>query len=156
MLLTEAYKQKNRHYRMPLIWHWQCLFFCAFCPFFTKSMLYGIKKELETENTLESELRLDNLMEFKSITATFEERTGSVNLGDFLEELSLVADIEEHKNNDDVVTLMTLHSAKGLEFKVVFITGMEEGIFPCCIWICVSRYFQTSCSRCNNCLVFFF
>ena len=69
-------------------------------------------------------------MEFKSITASFEERTGSVNLGDFLEELSLVADIEEHKDNDDVVTLMTLHSAKGLEFKAVFITGMEEGIFP--------------------------
>ena len=89
-----------------------------------------MKEELESEKTLEAELRLDNLMEFKSITASFEERTGSVNLGDFLEELSLVADIEEHKNNDDVVTLMTLHSAKGLEFKAVFITGMEEGIFP--------------------------
>ena len=93
----------------------------------TKSKM---KEELENEKTLEAELRLDNLMEFKSITASFEERTGSVNLGDFLEELSLVADIEEHKNNDDVVTLMTLHSAKGLEFKAVFITGMEEGIFP--------------------------
>ena len=73
---------------------------------------------------------LDNLMEFKSITASFEERTGSVNLGDFLEELSLVADIEEHKNNDDVVTLMTLHSAKGLEFPYVYLTGMEDGLFP--------------------------
>ena len=90
----------------------------------------GIKKELETENTLESELRLDNLMEFKSITATFEERTGSVNLNDFLEEVSLIADMSEHKDADDAVTLMTIHSAKGLEFRVVFLVGMEEGIFP--------------------------
>lgn len=89
-----------------------------------------IKDELLNDKSLEAELRLDNLMEFKSITSSFEERTGSINLGDFLEELSLVADIEEHKKNDDVVTLMTLHSAKGLEFKVVFIAGMEEGIFP--------------------------
>ncbi|HIR75055.1 TPA: UvrD-helicase domain-containing protein [Candidatus Ventrenecus avicola] len=90
----------------------------------------GMKKELETDPSLESELRLDNLMEFKSITATYEETTGSVDLGDFLEEISLIADISEHKNDDDVVTLMTLHSAKGLEFPVVFLVGMEEGIFP--------------------------
>lgn len=90
----------------------------------------GLKKELEAEKTLESELRIENLMEFKSITASFEASTGSVNLGDFLEEISLVADISEHQDNEDTITLMTLHSAKGLEFKVVFITGMEEGIFP--------------------------
>ena len=90
----------------------------------------GLKKELEEENSLDSELRLDNLMEFKSITASFEARTGSVNLSDFLEEISLVADMSEHEDDDNVITLMTLHSAKGLEFKVVFITGMEEGIFP--------------------------
>ncbi|MCM1052658.1 MAG: UvrD-helicase domain-containing protein [Ruminococcus sp.] len=90
----------------------------------------GLKKEIESEKTLESELRIENLMEFKSITASFENRTGSVNLGDFLEEISLVADVSEHQDNDDVITLMTLHSAKGLEFRVVFITGMEEGIFP--------------------------
>ena len=69
-------------------------------------------------------------MEFKSITASYEARTGSVNLNDFLEEISLIADISEHKDDDNVITLMTLHSAKGLEFPVVFITGMEEGIFP--------------------------
>ena len=69
-------------------------------------------------------------MEFKSITASFEERTGSVNLGDFLEEVSLIADISNHTEDGDVVTLMTLHSAKGLEFPVVFLVGMEEGIFP--------------------------
>ena len=90
----------------------------------------GMKEELEQDPSLESELRLDNLMEFKSITATFEENTGSVNLGDFLEEISLIADITEHKDFEDVVTLMTIHSAKGLEFDVVFLVGMEEGIFP--------------------------
>ena len=90
----------------------------------------GMKQELELDPSLEAELRLDNLMEFKSITATFEERTGSVDLNDFLEEISLIADISEHKNTEDVVTLMTLHSAKGLEFKVVFLVGMEDGIFP--------------------------
>lgn len=90
----------------------------------------GMKKELEEEATLEDELRLENLMEFKSITASFEERTGSVNLGDFLEEISLIADVTEHKEYEDAVTLMTIHSAKGLEFDVVFLIGMEEGIFP--------------------------
>ncbi len=90
----------------------------------------GMKAELESVDNLESELRLDNLMEFKSITATFEETTGSVDLGDFLDEISLIADISEHQPNEDVVTLMTLHSAKGLEFPVVFLSGMEEGIFP--------------------------
>lgn len=89
----------------------------------------GMLKELDN-NTLEGELRYDNLMEFKSITATYEEQTGSVNLEDFLEEISLIADISEHKLENDEVTLMTIHSAKGLEFPVVFITGMEEGIFP--------------------------
>jgi len=90
----------------------------------------GMKKELEDEKSLDGELRLENLMEFKSITASYEARTGSVNLNDFLEEISLVADMSEHQDSDDVITLMTLHSAKGLEFKIVFITGMEEGIFP--------------------------
>ena len=89
-----------------------------------------IKQELELEESLESELRLDNLNEFKSITASFEAKTGSNNISDFLEEISLVADIEEHKKTDNAITLMTLHSAKGLEFKVVFIVGMEDGIFP--------------------------
>ena len=90
----------------------------------------GMRKELEMDETLENELRLDNLEEFKSISATYEARTGSNNISDFLEEISLVADIEEHKQQEDAVTLMTLHSAKGLEFKVVFIVGMEDGIFP--------------------------
>ncbi len=90
----------------------------------------GLKKELEEEKSLESELRLENLMEFKSITASYEERTGNENLDDFLEEISLIADMSEHKTYEDAVTLMTIHSAKGLEFDVVFLIGMEEGIFP--------------------------
>lgn len=90
----------------------------------------GMKKELESSKALEDEIRLENLMEVKSITASFEERTGSANLGDFLEEVSLIADISNHTEDGDVVTLMTLHSAKGLEFPVVFLVGMEEGLFP--------------------------
>ena len=90
----------------------------------------GLRQELENEKSLEAELRLDNLNEFKSITANYEKETGSADLGDFLEEISLVADMTEHKEEGDVVTLMTLHSAKGLEFPVVFLTGMEEELFP--------------------------
>ena len=89
-----------------------------------------IKEELELDKSLDSELRLDNLMEFKSITASFEEREGCVNLGDFLNEISLIADVSDHKESDDEVTLMTIHSAKGLEFTVGFLIGMEEGRFP--------------------------
>ena len=90
----------------------------------------GIREEYESNKNLENELRLDNLEEFKSITKTFEERTGSVSLEDFLEEVSLVADMSEHREENNGVTLMTMHSAKGLEFKVVFLVGMEDGIFP--------------------------
>lgn len=90
----------------------------------------GIRSEYESDKSLENELRLDNLEEFKSITASFEEQTGSVNLSDFLEEVSLIADMSEHKEEDDEVTLMTIHSAKGLEFPYVFLIGMEDGIFP--------------------------
>ncbi len=90
----------------------------------------GMKDELEKEKNLDSELRIDNLMEFRSITENYQNVTGSVNLQDFLDEISLIADISEHQNQDDAITLMTLHSAKGLEFKVVFMVGMEEGLMP--------------------------
>ncbi len=89
----------------------------------------GMRREYELEKSLESEIRLDNLMEFKSLTAAFEKRTGTIDLNDFLSEISLMSDSQE-ESNDDAVTLMTLHSAKGLEFDVVFLVGMEEGIFP--------------------------
>ncbi len=92
--------------------------------------LSGIRSEYENEKTVEAEVRIENLEEFKSITKSFEERNGIISLEDFLGEISLVADMEEHKNNNDVVTMMTVHSAKGLEFEYVFIIGLEEGIFP--------------------------
>lgn len=90
----------------------------------------GMLSELENENTLESSLRIENLMEFKSITESFQKETGTINLDDFLENISLVADATEYGEDSDVVTLMTIHSAKGLEFKVVFVLGVEEGLFP--------------------------
>ncbi len=90
----------------------------------------GIRFELESDESIDSEIRLENLEEFKSITKAFEEEKGVVSLEEFLMEISLVSDVEEHKNNNDVVTLMTIHSAKGLEFDNVFIIGLEEGLFP--------------------------
>lgn len=90
----------------------------------------GMRKELESSKTIDAEIRLENLEEFKSITKNFEENNGVISLEEFLLEISLVSDMEEHKNNNDVVTLMTIHSAKGLEFDHVFIIGLEEGLFP--------------------------
>lgn len=90
----------------------------------------GMRAMYEAESTIESEIRLDNLMEFKSLTADYENRTGSVNLNDFLGEIGLMSDADKDNEVDDAVTLMTLHSAKGLEFDVVFLVGMEEGLFP--------------------------
>ena len=90
----------------------------------------GMRQELEATKTIEAEVRLENLEEFKSITKNFEENNGIIALDEFLDEISLVADISEHNENSDVVTLMTIHSAKGLEFDHVFIIGLEEGLFP--------------------------
>lgn len=90
----------------------------------------GLRKEIEEEANLESEIRLENLEEFKSITYQFEEKYGIISLEDFLAEVSLVADVEEYRNNDNAITLMTIHLAKGLEFNHVFIVGLEEGVFP--------------------------
>ena len=90
----------------------------------------GMKAELEKEHTLEADIRLENLMEFKSITENYQKETGTVNLEDFLEDISIVADSADHQNLEDAVTLMTIHSAKGLEFRVVFLIGMEEGVMP--------------------------
>ena len=88
-----------------------------------------IRKELEEKNDLESEIRLENLNEFKSIALAFQEK-GIFSLEEFLENISLVSDKNEYKEVDDGINLMTLHSAKGLEFNDVFLVGMEEGIFP--------------------------
>ncbi|MGN1268848.1 MAG: ATP-dependent helicase [Candidatus Aphodocola sp.] len=91
----------------------------------------GIKADLESEHTLEADIRLENLNEFKSITKTFEEESGIASLEDFLNEVSLVSDVNDQKeDNTPKVTLMTIHAVKGLEFQYVFVVGMEENIFP--------------------------
>ena len=90
----------------------------------------GMKEELESEKTLEAEVRLENLEEFKSITKSFEEREGLISLEDFLLEISLISDVEDYKDDPNRINLMTIHSVKGLEFDHVFVIGMEEGLFP--------------------------
>ena len=90
----------------------------------------GYRKELESEHTLEADIRLENLEEFKSITKSFEDRDGLVSLEDFLFETSLVSDREEYSNDNNKISLMTVHSVKGLEYNNVFVVGLEEGIFP--------------------------
>lgn len=90
----------------------------------------GLRHELTNEKTIEADIRLENLEEFKSITRSFEEKNGIISLDEFLAEISLVSDVEEHKDSKDVITLMTVHSAKGLEFDNVFIIGLEEGVMP--------------------------
>ena len=90
----------------------------------------GYTKALELENTVEAENRIENLEEFLTVAIEFEEQEADANLGDFLEGITLSSDIDNLEEEQDSVTLMTLHSAKGLEFPVVFLVGMEEGIFP--------------------------
>ena len=91
----------------------------------------GIRESLKNEHTLEADIRLENLEEFKSITKNVEEADGIVSLEDFLDELSLVSDASENqKDEEDKVTLMTMHAVKGLEFDYVFVVGVEEGLFP--------------------------
>lgn len=90
----------------------------------------GMRNELKMEHTLDSEIRLENLEEFKSITKSYEEENGVISLDDFLNEVSLVSDMSEHQDGANKVNLMTMHAVKGLEFDNVFVIGMEEGVFP--------------------------
>ena len=90
----------------------------------------GYTKALELENTTEAETRIENLEEFLTVAIEFEEEEAENTLGDFLEGITLSSDIDGMEDSEDSVTLMTLHSAKGLEFPVVFLVGLEEGIFP--------------------------
>lgn len=91
------------------------------------------KLELQREGTLESKARVENIDELLSVTQEFEKRNEDKSLLSFLTDLALIADIDTMDKDDeqaDAVVLMTMHSAKGLEFPVVFIIGMEEGVFP--------------------------
>ena len=89
----------------------------------------GYTKALEIENTVEAESRLQNLDEFLTVAIEFEEESADSTLAEFLEGITLSSDVDNLEETDETVTLMTLHSAKGLEFPVVFLVGMEEGIF---------------------------
>lgn len=90
----------------------------------------GYTRALELENTVEAETRMQNLEEFLTVAIEFEEESADNTLPEFLESITLSSDVDEMQDEDNTVTLMTLHSAKGLEFPVVFLVGMEEGIFP--------------------------
>ena len=90
----------------------------------------GYTKALEQEGSVEAETRIENLEEFLTVAIEFEEESAENTLPEFLEGITLSSDIDGMEESDDKVTLMTLHSAKGLEFPVVFLVGMEEGIFP--------------------------
>lgn len=94
----------------------------------------GYIQMLENEKTLEAQGRIENIKEFLTVTKGFEEREDEATLTNFLTDLALIADIDQldakEQEDEAAITLMTMHSAKGLEFPVVFIVGMEEGIFP--------------------------
>lgn len=94
----------------------------------------GYVRELEAERTVEAQSRIENVRELLSVTRQFEEMTPNpedATLANFLEQSALMADIDSlNDQSGNVVILMTLHSAKGLEFPVVFLTGLEDGIFP--------------------------
>ena len=90
----------------------------------------GYTKALEQENTTQAESRIENLDEFLTVAMEFEEQNADNSLGEFLENITLSSDLDNMEETEDSITLMTLHTAKGLEFPVVFLIGMEEGMFP--------------------------
>ncbi len=90
----------------------------------------GYQAMLEAEGTDEAYSRLENLRELVTVAQEFEETTGEESLEAFLQHLSLITDLDTWREEVDRLTLMTLHSAKGLEFPIVFLAGMEEGLFP--------------------------
>ncbi len=94
------------------------------------SVKSGYISMLEAENTDEAKDRINNIAELVSTAAAFEQQSEDTTLGAFLEEISLMTDLDNLEEGDDRVVLMTLHSAKGLEFDTVFIAGAEEGLFP--------------------------
>jgi len=90
----------------------------------------GYIEELKNENTIEARTRIENLGEFMSVAMEFENNSETKTLEEFLSNISLSSDLDNLEDEENTVTLMTLHSAKGLEFPVVFMVGMEDGIFP--------------------------
>lgn len=90
----------------------------------------GYEDMLNSEGTKETEIRFDNLMEFIGVAIEFENENAENSLEDFLESIALVSDVDNLDESTEAVILMTMHSAKGLEFEDVFLVGMEEGLFP--------------------------
>ena len=90
----------------------------------------GYTKALEDEKNIEAENRIANLDEFLNVAIEFEEESADNTLSEFLEGITLSSDLDNMEESEDTVTLMTLHSAKGLEFPAVFLVGLEEGVFP--------------------------
>mgnify|MGYP004448416117 CR=1 FL=1 len=90
----------------------------------------GYLKALEDQKTIEAESRIENLMEFKSVIYDYEKEDPKITMAEFMERIALLSDIDNHDADENAVVLMTLHSAKGLEFPYVFMPGMEDGLFP--------------------------
>ena len=90
----------------------------------------GYQKEMEEEGEIESQTRLENIEELINKAVSYENNSEAPSLGEFLEEVALVADVDRMDDSEERVTLMTLHSAKGLEFDNVYLSGMEDGLFP--------------------------
>ncbi|MEG6616140.1 DNA helicase PcrA [Peptococcaceae bacterium 1198_IL3148] len=90
----------------------------------------GYRDELEAEDTVDARTRLENLKEFMTVTQEYDKNNVDGSLEDFLAGISLMTDQDRYQGDSNVVSLMSLHTAKGLEFPVVFLAGMEEGVFP--------------------------
>jgi DNA helicase-2/ATP-dependent DNA helicase PcrA len=90
----------------------------------------GYLESLEAERTVEAQGRIENLLELVGVTREYQERAEEPNLSEFLQQISLFSDQDDLSGERSLVTLMTLHNAKGLEFRAVFLIGMEEGVFP--------------------------
>ena len=90
----------------------------------------GYLKDLEDQNTLETESRIENLMEFKSVIYDYENNDPNITLPEFMERIALLAEVDNHDADENAVVLMTMHSATGLEFPFVFLPGLEDGLFP--------------------------
>lgn len=90
----------------------------------------GYLKVLESSYSVEDRARIDNINEFISAASEYEENNSEDTIYDYLENLSLISDLEKTEDKDDSIMLMTMHAAKGLEFPVVFVVGMDEGLFP--------------------------
>lgn len=90
----------------------------------------GYIQDLEKENTVEAKTRIENIMEFISVALKFEEQNEAADLEEFLASIALLSDLDKTEDDTNLITMMTVHSAKGLEFPVVFLVGMEDGLFP--------------------------